>query len=95
MNITVSEKTAEQVQKLISDGVYPDADAAIQDAIRILADLRDRERLIASIRSAEQSIDDGRGSIESDVFWNDLPQRADERRQRGLPINPDVLPRDR
>jgi Arc/MetJ-type ribon-helix-helix transcriptional regulator len=90
--IEVPEEVADEVQRLVESGAYPDSDSAVREAFRLLREERQRQRLRELVAEADEEFARG----ESDVWSDDLNQRlireAQEMYQSGVTPDPDVQP---
>ena len=94
VTIEVSEEIAAQVRDLVESGQYPDADAAVREAIQALR----RHRQILKLRKmvAEADAEIGRGEY---VEWNEETKRAIWEEaisdlEQDVAFDPDLLPSD-
>ena len=90
--IEISEEVAAIVQQKVERGLYPDAGAAIAEAIRLLDE---HDELVALRAKIQVGLDQAaRGEV---IPWNEetklrIIREGREAYERGDPIDPDVCP---
>jgi putative addiction module CopG family antidote len=90
--IEISEDAAALVQQKVDQGLYPDASAAIAEALRLLDE---HDELLALRSRIQVGLDQmERGET---IPWNDetkqrIIREGREAYERGDPIDPDVCP---
>jgi putative addiction module CopG family antidote len=92
VTIEVSEEIAAQVRELVESGQYPDADAAVREAIQALRRHRQILKLREMVAEADAEIERG----ESDLWTPELNERLMEEARglyrSGAGPDPDVCP---
>ena len=92
LTIEISEEDAALVQQKVEQGLYPDAAAALAEAIRLLDE---HDELIALRARVQVGLDQmERGEV---IPWNEetrqrIIREGREAYERGDPIDPDVYP---
>jgi len=91
MSVTLAPQTEAEIERLVESGRYPNADAAVQSAIRLLNEQYEAklERLRQLVREGFES---GPGRELTDEVWDEIERRAEERFQRGESPAPHVCP---
>jgi antitoxin ParD1/3/4 len=88
MSVTLSPRLEHLVQERIESGLYPDADAVLDEALRLL-DERDRfRRLKAAIAEGEK----GEGIRFTPELMEQIKQDAERMEREGREPKPEVCP---
>lgn len=93
MSVSLTPQVEEQIRRLIESGQYPDADAVVRDALRLLEGHRtELDALRAKLQVGLDEAD--RGDV--DEWTSELRERirqdAQKRYLRGEQPDPDVVP---
>ena len=91
MSITLAPRIEHQIRDWIERGHYPDADAVLDDALRLLQE-RQHAALRAKIQSGLDQIARGEGIELTETAWDEIEREADEALRRGEQPSPDVCP---
>lgn len=92
MNVEIPPRLEALVREKVASGLYDDASAVVQDALRLLDERHRRDRLRAAIAVGDGQL--ARGEV---VDWTPdlldrLKDEAAEEDRQGLPISDDVTP---
>ena len=90
--IEIPDEIASQVQELVTSGAYPDTDSALQDAIRLLLQERQRQKLRELIAETDADIARGESDLWSDQLSQRLVREAQEMYRNGMTSGPDFEP---
>ena len=91
MSVTLQPETQSEIQRLVDSGRYPNADAAVKSAIKLLNEQYEtqlaklRELVLAGFAS-------GDGGELTPEFWDEIAREAEEADRLGLPIRNEVQP---
>lgn len=92
MQITLSPEFERMIQNKVETGEYPNAEAVISEALRLLPKEERRKRaravLEAALAEAAASLDRGEGVELTDELWDQLMAEGEEMAARGEPIDP-------
>lgn len=92
MNVSLSPRMETLVARKVESGLFGDASAVIEEALRLL-DERDRiARLQAALAVGIAELERGEGILWTENSMQELLDEADEEDRLGLPISDDVLP---
>jgi putative addiction module CopG family antidote len=93
MNITLSPKIQQLIQKMVDRGNYAGPDEVMEEALHLLED-RDSQtdRFRESLVEAHAQIARGEGVTWSPELRNQIRKRAIALVQSGIPLDPDVCP---
>lgn len=93
MSVTLAPQVEDQIRHWVETGAYPDANAVIRDALRLLEQQHDRfETLRAKIQGGLDQLDRGEGIPLTPELLDEIDREVDERLRRGDQPNPDVCP---
>jgi antitoxin ParD1/3/4 len=93
MSVTLTPQVEDQIRHWVETGFYPDANAVIRDALRLLEQQHDRfETLRAKIQVGLDQLDRGEGIPLTPELLDEIDREVDERLRRGDHPNPDVCP---
>ena len=92
MALQVSRKLETEISELVESGDFADAEDVIGRGVRLLQEVRRRERLIASVVEAGESLDRGEGRELTPELWQEILDQAMEDERLGRPLDPDVCP---
>lgn len=90
MEISLTPKAREWIQKRVDSGQYTDAGEVIEEALRLLDDLERQQRINRSLDEARERIRIGEGIPGSEITLDRIKRDVQERRRLGLPIGDDV-----
>jgi putative addiction module CopG family antidote len=92
MNVHLDAELEDLVRQKVDDGLYPDVDTIMQEALRLL-DRRDRlAYLRAAIARADAQIERGEYVEWTPDLLNELSREAEEMVRQGIQPHPDVRP---
>ena len=91
MSIALDPRTEERIRKLVDTGRYPDANAVVDEALRIL-EAQERTRFEENRALILAGRNSGEGVVMTDEEWIKIEQEADEADRLGLPIRDEVQP---
>ena len=92
MSIRLAPDIEAKINKRVERGHYPDADAVVEEALRVL-EARDRkETLRALIQEGLDDIERGDVIEMTPTFWDEIMAEADEEDRLGIPIPDHVKP---
>lgn len=92
MSIQLAPTIEERINERIERGHYPDADAVVDEALRLL-EVRDRKATVRAL--LQEGLDQAaRGELieMTDDFWPSIMREADEEDRLGVPIPDQVKP---
>jgi antitoxin ParD1/3/4 len=93
MTVSVTPQVADQIRRLVESGLYPDADAVIRDALRLLEEHRSQiEELRAKLQIGIDEADRGEADEWTPALSERLFREAQEMYLHGEKPDPDVLP---
>jgi antitoxin ParD1/3/4 len=93
MSVTLTPQTEDQIRHWVDTGSYPDADAVIRDALRLLEQQHDRlESLRAKIQIGLDQLDRGEGIPLTPELLDEIDREVDEAILRGEQPDTDVCP---
>ena len=93
MSVTLASQTEDRIRHLVDIGSYPNADAVVRDALRLLEQHHDKlTTLRAKIQIGLDQVERGEVIPYTDEFWDDLDREVDEAIRRGEQPDPDVCP---
>jgi putative addiction module CopG family antidote len=91
MSVTLTPQTEAEIERLVETGRYPNADAAVQSALKLLNEQYEeklaklRELVLAGFNSGE--------AVElTEELWDEMERSSEERFQRGEVPPPHVCP---
>ena len=92
MSIQLAPSVEARINERIERGAYPDADAVVEEALRLL-EARDRKETLRAL--IQEGLDEAaRGELieMTDDFWPSIMREADEEDRLGIPIPDHVKP---
>jgi Arc/MetJ-type ribon-helix-helix transcriptional regulator len=92
LTIQIPDDLMASVEQMVSDGTYADSESVVRDALKLLAETRERARLIESIREADRNFDEGHGIPLDEIDWDAMHSQAMANIASGRQPDPDVLP---
>jgi len=93
MSVTLSPRTEDLIQRWIDIGAYPDANAVLRDALRLLEEQKQgRQWLRAESQSAVEQAERGELIDFTPERFAEIKRRALENAQQGMPIRDAVTP---
>jgi Arc/MetJ-type ribon-helix-helix transcriptional regulator len=90
--VTVTEETAEIIQRKVDQGLYADVETAFAEAARLLDEYDYVQELREMLREAEEEIDRGEAIPWTRELNEQIFERAKEMHRRGIKPNSDALP---
>lgn len=90
MALQVSQKLETEISELVESGDFADAEDVIGRGVKLLQEVRRRERLIASVEEAGASLERGEGQELTPNLWQEIWDQAMEDERLGLPLDQDV-----
>jgi Arc/MetJ-type ribon-helix-helix transcriptional regulator len=92
VQVELDPLVADQIQRKVDAGLYPDATAVVPEAMRLL-EAHDQIRVVrAMLAEADAQIDRGDYVEWLPDLMEELSREADEMAQQGIKPHPDVLP---
>jgi putative addiction module CopG family antidote len=93
MSVTLTPQTEDQIRHWIDTGSYPDADAVVRDALRLLEEHEQRrEWLRAELQSAVAQAELGELIDFTPERFDEIKQRDIESARQGKPVRDAVKP---
>ena len=92
MTIQLTPQAEERIQKLIESGRYDDPAAVVDQALELLEERDQRERLRAALTVGDEQYARGQVTTWTPDFLNRLKREAEEDDRLGVPIRDDVQP---
>jgi hypothetical protein len=92
VSITVSEETAEMVQRKVDQGLYPDLETAWAEAARLLDEQDYVRDLREKLSEAEVQIERGEYVLWTPELSKQILEEAKELYRLGIRPGPDVCP---
>ena len=92
MALQVSRKLETEISELVESGDFADAEDVIGRGVQLLREVRRRERLIASVVEAGESLERGEGRELTPELLQEIWNQAMEDERLGRPLDPDVCP---
>lgn len=92
MNVELPPRFEALVREKVASGLYDDASAVVQDALRLLDERYRLDRLRAAIAVGDAQVARGEVVDWTPDFVERLKAEADEEDRLGLPIDDDVIP---
>ena len=92
MVIHLSPEAEATIRELIERGDYGDPEAVVEDALRVLAERNQYDRLKAAIAVGMEQIERGETIPWTPDYFDRLKQRAEEHVRLGKPFKPEVIP---
>jgi len=90
MDVQLGPEVTELIQRRVEDGRYPDADAVVREALRLL---EEREKLLylrAALAEARAQYDRGEYIEWTPDLLERLEEESEEMYQQGMTPDPDV-----
>jgi len=82
----------EIIERIVESGGYGDADAVIDQALRLLVEQEERRQIRAKLQSGIDQLDRGEGIVMTPEWRRDRLRIARERAAAGEQPHPDVCP---
>lgn len=92
MTVTLSPQLEELIRSKVASGRYRDADEVIREALELLDEHEQAERLRAALAIGEEQFERGEYVEYTPDFFEQAKREAREQAKRGHKVNPDVLP---
>lgn len=92
MNVELPPRLEALVREKVDSGLYDDASAVVEDALRLLDERHRHDRLRAAIAVGLEDVARGDVVDWTPDFMDRLKVEADEEDRLGLPIDDDVKP---
>ena len=92
MHVVLTPQLEDMIRQKIEDGSYRDASEVVRDALRLMAERDQRQRLRASLALAEEQIERGEGIAWEPKLVERLKREATANALRGKPTKDDVQP---
>jgi Arc/MetJ-type ribon-helix-helix transcriptional regulator len=92
MAVQIAPSTENLIDEMVASGQYDDAADVIEHAVQLLRQWDHNQRIIASVREAENKIRRGEGRELTDEVMEEIWGEAQAANRKGLPVNPDVRP---
>lgn len=92
MNVELPPRLEALVREKVDSGLYDDASAVVEDALRQLDERHRHDRLRAAIAVGDAEVARGEVVDWTPDFMEQLKAEADEEDRLGLPIDDDVVP---
>ena len=92
MDVQLGPEVTELIQRRVEDGRYPDADAVVREALRLL---EEREKLLylrAALAEANAQFDRGEYVEWTPDLMDRLVEESEEMYRQGIKPDPDVCP---
>ena len=94
MSVQIAPQIEAMIQERVAAGMYPDADAVLREAMRLLDDHERLQRLRAKIQIGVDQADRGELVDFTPELIEQLGREAEEMFKRGETPKPDVCPSD-
>jgi antitoxin ParD1/3/4 len=92
MGVVLTPQLEELIKDKVASGDYDDASAVIREALELLEERDQRERLLAALAIGQQQLDRGDVVEYTPGLLEQIRQEAKESARNGQPMDPDVLP---
>jgi antitoxin ParD1/3/4 len=92
MTVTLSPELEELVRSKVASGRYSDAHAVLREALALLEEQEQLDRLRAALKIGEEQFERGEVIPYTPDFFESVKREAREHAERGHKVNPDVLP---
>jgi putative addiction module CopG family antidote len=92
LTLTLSPELSALVKSKVASGRYSDSEAVLREALELLEEQEQLERLRAALAIGEEQFERGEYVEYTPTFMEGAKRRARENMEKGHKVSPDVLP---
>jgi antitoxin ParD1/3/4 len=92
MNVTLSSRSEDLLKQIVDSGRYESADAALEDALLVLDEQIQHERLRAAVAIGDEEIERGEIVPYTPALFEEIKRNAARMAREGRSPDPDVCP---